>query len=326
MNYSEETIVNNPNLDDEKTEVTNENAAEQTAEDVLAEGQPTEKKKTDWVKNVGLGTGAAVAGGVIATLFTSGTIPEAEHTQGGSTTTTSDDGLTTPVVTDGNLAIAHNVSDDMSFGEAFAAAHAEVGPGGVFEWHGELYGTYTAQEWNALSREEKAEYNSHLRVVRTPHYENNVSHHHTTTDTTHHEEVAHNDHHNEDNHDDNHETANHNGEEEITGHEVTGHVTQTSGETVEEGVEILGLHQTEIDGQEVTLGGAVIDGTVIAVVDVDNDGEGDLMAADDNQNGHFDHDEWADIQDEHIPMSTFDTESGSSYDTGEDNVDYLAEV
>jgi len=41
---------------------------------------------------------------------------------------------------------ATSVNDEMSFNEAFAAARAEVGPGGVFEWHGHSYNTYYAEE------------------------------------------------------------------------------------------------------------------------------------------------------------------------------------
>ena len=48
--------------------------------------------------------------------------------------------------------------DDLSFGEAFAAARAEVGPGGVFYWHGGIYNTYTAEEWNAMTPEQKHDF------------------------------------------------------------------------------------------------------------------------------------------------------------------------
>lgn len=48
-----------------------------------------------------------------------------------------------------------NVSDNLSFSEAFSAARAEVGPGGVFHWHGGIYNTYTAAEWEAMSDAEK---------------------------------------------------------------------------------------------------------------------------------------------------------------------------
>ena len=48
-----------------------------------------------------------------------------------------------------------SINDDMSFGEAFKAARAQVGPGGVFVWHGNIFNTYTAAEWNAMSLEER---------------------------------------------------------------------------------------------------------------------------------------------------------------------------
>jgi hypothetical protein len=47
------------------------------------------------------------------------------------------------------------VNDDLSFGEAFQQARAEVGPGGVFHWHGGIYNTYTPAEWNSMSAGEK---------------------------------------------------------------------------------------------------------------------------------------------------------------------------
>ena len=56
--------------------------------------------------------------------------------------------------------VAHSVTDNMSFSEAFAAARAEVGPGGAFVWHGHVYGTYRADdpEWQEMSAEERAEH------------------------------------------------------------------------------------------------------------------------------------------------------------------------
>lgn len=50
------------------------------------------------------------------------------------------------------------VNDDLSFGEAFAQARAEVGPGGVFHWHGGIYNTYSADEWNAMTIEQKHDF------------------------------------------------------------------------------------------------------------------------------------------------------------------------
>ncbi|GHB73543.1 hypothetical protein [Persicitalea jodogahamensis] len=50
-----------------------------------------------------------------------------------------------------NIDIATEVNEEMSFGQAFAAAREDVGPGGIFSWHGEVYNTYYAEEWKGLS-------------------------------------------------------------------------------------------------------------------------------------------------------------------------------
>lgn len=57
-----------------------------------------------------------------------------------------------------DLFLSTRVNDFMSFSEAFEIARQEFGVNGVFEWHGHIYGTKTAEEWNALSTEEKDRY------------------------------------------------------------------------------------------------------------------------------------------------------------------------
>lgn len=57
------------------------------------------------------------------------------------------------------LRVATKVDDDQSFKEAFDAAHEEVGSGGLFEWHGNIYSTYKDEEWNALPEEERNAFN-----------------------------------------------------------------------------------------------------------------------------------------------------------------------
>ena len=58
----------------------------------------------------------------------------------------------------GSAPVASSVNDSMSFADAFAAARAEVGAGGVFTWHGNLYGTYYETEWNAMSEQDRSDY------------------------------------------------------------------------------------------------------------------------------------------------------------------------
>ncbi|MDR1055738.1 MAG: hypothetical protein LBL90_07955 [Prevotellaceae bacterium] len=60
-----------------------------------------------------------------------------------------------------DIKLAHTPNDDMSFNAAFAAARAEVGPHGVFEWRGGVYGTYYANEWDSFSDEYKAQFSNH---------------------------------------------------------------------------------------------------------------------------------------------------------------------
>ncbi|MBE6240632.1 MAG: hypothetical protein E7115_03950 [Bacteroidales bacterium] len=59
---------------------------------------------------------------------------------------------------DGQVSLAESVDDSMSFAEAFSSARQEVGAGGVFVWKGQLYNTYTAEEWEELSADEKDEF------------------------------------------------------------------------------------------------------------------------------------------------------------------------
>ncbi|MCC6410371.1 MAG: hypothetical protein IT270_01855 [Saprospiraceae bacterium] len=87
-----------------------------------------------------------------------------------------------PPVVNGNESVvvfteapfADGVQDGMGFNEAFAAARAEVGPGGFFEWHGQYYNTYTQQEWEAMSPEQQMQYadalqeNSAFQEFHTP--------------------------------------------------------------------------------------------------------------------------------------------------------------
>ena len=62
--------------------------------------------------------------------------------------------------------VAQNVNDGMNFDEAFAAARKEVGPGGVFAWHGNVYGTYYANEWQDISAEYRHSFSSYAYDVK----------------------------------------------------------------------------------------------------------------------------------------------------------------
>lgn len=50
------------------------------------------------------------------------------------------------------------VKQEVPFKEAFDTARAQVGPGGIFEWHGQWYNTYTAEEWTGMTPENRDDY------------------------------------------------------------------------------------------------------------------------------------------------------------------------
>ena len=86
----------------------------------------------------------------------------------------SDPGVSEPtdVQENATIPVAHSVNDEMSFSEAFAAARSEVGPGGAFVWHGNVYGTYRGDdpEWLEMTAEERMEHSQHVmsQVHRVP--------------------------------------------------------------------------------------------------------------------------------------------------------------
>ncbi|MBR5728610.1 MAG: hypothetical protein IKX61_00160 [Prevotella sp.] len=94
------------------------------------------------VSGILMGAGLPYAGQTLANVFDSNDVDG-----GNSHSHTTDNGL--------NVA---DVNQNLSFGQAFAAARAEVGPGGVFHWHGGIYNTFTADEWNTMSVEQKHDF------------------------------------------------------------------------------------------------------------------------------------------------------------------------
>ncbi len=59
------------------------------------------------------------------------------------------------------IGVAFSPDDSMSFAQAFSAARAEVGPHGVFAWHGGVFGTYYADEWNSLPEDYRTSFSNH---------------------------------------------------------------------------------------------------------------------------------------------------------------------
>lgn len=166
-----------------------------------------------------------------------------------------------------------HVSDSMSFSEAFAAARAEVGPGGSFTWHGKVYGTYYKNEWDSMSSEEQRDFQMAAingEHATAPGHEASQSNNYAyakPVDPVPAEEPY----------------------DEPKGHEVT----LVDPEPVsDDEVRVLGIDQVmDEDGQ--LHEAALIDfgGNVAMVVDTDGDNVYDVMAADFNGDGEITPDE-----------------------------------
>lgn len=58
--------------------------------------------------------------------------------------------------------------DDTSFEDAFGEARRSVGPGGVFRWHGNIYNTYTREEWETMSEHDRNIFAERVRPEIAP--------------------------------------------------------------------------------------------------------------------------------------------------------------
>ncbi len=154
------------------------------------------------------------------------------------------------LATDEGVRYAHVEADN--FSEAFAQAREQVGPGGVFEYNGNLYGTYTAEEWNAMSAGERAD------------YQNRVSH----------SAMAQAD-----------AVADADSNPDVVD-EVVAEGDMIAAEPVENEIRVLGVEAVQNDeGQIMNVALVEANGDQVLMVDVDNDGTMDVLLHDDNGDG-----------------------------------------
>ena len=176
--------------------------------------------------------------------------------------------------------------DNMSFREAFDTARAELGAGGVFRWHGNIYNTYTADEWNAMNAEEQDEFAEQVGAE--------ISAEDVDTDVS--------------------IVSNNN----VNTNEPA--VSEKAAETTEnadDDVRVLGYGDVTLDnGRTVTVEELEVNGQRVAVIDVDQDGEADLAMTDLNNNQKMDEGEVIDLH----------TGEAVSFTNDNDNVEYTADT
>ncbi len=253
-----------------------------------------EKKSTPAWQTITIGGVSGIILGAGGTLLTSAiTAEEAEIPTEDPKPVEPEDPY--PPYLDGELEFSNAVDDSMSFSEAFAAARADVGPGGVFEWHGGIYGTYYATEWNSMSDAEKAEYGSHINwegktmdeydVVTDESNDHSLAHHTVNAENS--EEVI------EDNH------------------------------SEKEDIQVLGIeHVTNDDGEDMVVADVLIEDEEVVLVDVDVDGNFDAAIIDTNHDGSISDNEIYDIQD--AGMTVEDLQAYQEIHYEHDNIEYAS--
>lgn len=205
-----------------------------------------------------------------------------------------------PVWADESIQVATGVNDDMSFDEAFAAARAEVGAGGAFEWHGKVYGTYYATEWDSMSAAEKHDYESHFAWGEaSAHTESHhtAAHEHKTESHT---AEAH------------HTPTDTNAPTDAEADQST--LTPTIDTDDDDKIQVIGVvHDSE---SNMNVAATVVSGQEVMLFDVDNDLTFDVAVSDQNHDGQIQEDEVVDISQAHITVDdcggfTNPTASGS---------------
>lgn len=271
--------------------------------DQFTESASSESNKSNLGAKVAAGAAAGIAlgtaGAFAANAMTNSegdseiALPDVEENIGGNNTDTD------------TVAQATCVDDSMSFGEAFAAARAEVGTGGVFFWHGNAYGTFIEEEWAAMTPAEIEAWRDNIDYSPMAEYHNSGAHSHHVSSADH-----------------------------------AALVEEYTEATADDIVEVDVNETPHLEGANVIESGytdtgeayAVVekDGEVYGVVDTDNDNIYDTALHDANNDGHIDSNEYYDIADQELIVKSADVDTADlaepEYELADDEYAYVDEV
>ena len=272
QNQSEEIVMMNKNINDKK-----ENTVMKNNEQTLQKTSAKNEKAAYAAGGFAAGLASGVAGSAIAANPAEDDVTEEIAAEENVVVTETaqevveEQTYTTPepedvlLATDEGIRIAQ-VDDNASFAEAFADARAQVGPGGAFEWRGHVYNTYYAEEWNNMSAEERAEYQSKIDYATIAGDTNN----NVVEETPYVEQNS-----------------------------MASNTEMVDNDTESDSVKVLGVEAVEDEyGNQMTIAAIEVEGEQALLVDVDNDGTMDALIVDENYDNQIDpNNEIFDIED-----------------------------
>ncbi len=231
-------------------------------------------KNTPW-KKVALGGAAGILLGASA-MYATDAIAATQETETPDTKPEGENPSQDAAAAQDNASIKVAEShDEQSFKDAFDAARAEVGAGGAFHWHGNIYSTYTEDEWNNMTDAEKNDYAQAVKPEVRPEEMNTP---------THTEDVA---------------VASHPSDDVQVSH-TDSNLHQANDVQVADSqdvdVHLVNAGEVQLaDGSTATVGVYDMNGHEVSVVDFDQDGTPDVAICDVNQNGVIEEGEAIDL-------------------------------
>ena len=296
-------------MDNEATRLINDEPTkrEQTASATQSQSEPSAPNKSKKSSPIAAAAGGFVAGAAVGIGGTAAAINTPEDVQNLEGEAAENADIETPapeeaiLVNDEGVRYAHVDADN--FHDAFAQARAQVGPGGVFEYNGRIYGTYLADEWNEMTPQERAEYQNRVNEVAPSHH---VQHDTATiADATEHQETT----------------------PDVVA--VPTDAEMVSAEPVDNEIRVLGVETVQDgDGQVMNVALVECEGDQALLVDVDNNGAIDVLVHDDNGDGQIQETEIHDISEAGLDvadlMQTQAAQEGDVFYTSNDDMpDYV---
>lgn len=231
--------------------------------------------------------------------------------------------------------------DALSFEEAYNDARSHIGPGGVFRWRGGLYNTFTENEWNSMSVEEKAEFSEKINPLASgtermqSTYTRNASHHgeHHHNGEHHHASGQH--HHTEPQSNQASQPASNNNETgnaiKDEGHKENKTPTGVAASNDNDEYTITKEETGVIQGKDVIIASGTHNGNDATFVDVDKDGDYDIMVEDTNKDGEITDNEVYNIENEGVKVQnqaliTDNTEDKPEVTPARNDDDYDIEI